>query len=191
MFLALAVSSRWAIEQVAGGSPSWNTGVDYARQLSMAAPSQQNAGRLYRRAGLDLRADLGRLAAEPRVAADPAAVVYLERASCPPEICGSRCSRSTGTGDQISTVAQRQSYGALVRRSGDESLLRQTYVQTAGHCTYTAGEQQVAIDRPRTGYWPDTSPGTLNRLASAADGTAGRYLSYAPPHFNRKHPAGR
>lgn len=195
-YLGQAVSSRRAIEQLAGGNPSWNTGVDYARQLTTAAPSQQNAvRRLYERAGLDLRADLGRLAAEPRVSADPAAVAYLKRGIVFTGDLRIPVLTVNGTGDQISTVAQQQSYGALARQTGNASLLRQTYVRTAGHCTYTTGEQQAAVDRMltrlRTGRWPDTSPGTMNRLAAAADGTPGRYLGYAPPEFNRRYPAGR
>jgi pimeloyl-ACP methyl ester carboxylesterase len=193
-YLGQAVSSRRTIEQLAGGNPSWNTGVGYARQLTMAEPSQQNAvRRLYERAGLDLRADLGRLAAEPRVSADPAAVRYLERGIVFTGDLRIPVLTVNGTGDQISTVAQQQSYGALVRRAGNESLLRQTYVRTAGHCTYTTGEQQAAIDRTltrlRTGHWPDTAPATMNHLATAADGVAGRYLPYAPPRFNRMYPA--
>ncbi len=54
-YLGQAVSSRRTIEQLAGGNPSWNTGVDYARQSAAAAPEQRNAvRRLYERAGLDL-----------------------------------------------------------------------------------------------------------------------------------------
>lgn len=193
-YLGQAVSSRRAIEQLAGGNPSWNTGVDYARQLTMAEPSQQNAvRRLYQRAGLDLRADLGRLAAEPRVSADPAAVRYLERGIVFTGDLRIPVLTVNGTGDQISTVAQQQSYGALVRRAGNASLLRQTYVRTAGHCTYTTGEQQAAIDRMltrlRTGHWPDTAPAATNRSATAADGVPGRYLPYTPPRFNRPFPA--
>lgn len=195
-YLGQAASSRRTIEQLSGGNPSWNTGVDYARQLTMAAPGRRNAvRRLYERAGLDLRADLGRLAAEPRVSADPAAVRYLERGIVFTGALRIPVLTVNGTGDQISTVAQQQSYGALVHRAGNASLLRQTYVRTAGHCTYTTGEQQAAVDRMltrlRTGHWPDTSPDTLNRLAAAADGTRGRYLSYAPERFNRQYPAGR
>jgi pimeloyl-ACP methyl ester carboxylesterase len=195
-YLGQAVSSRRAIEQLAGGNPSWNTGVDYARQLSMAAPGQQNAvRRLYDRAGLDLRADLGTLAAAPRVSADPAAVAYLRRGIVFTGELRIPVLTVNGTGDQISTVAQQQSYGALARQAGDASLLRQTYVHTAGHCTYTTGEQQAAVDRMlvrlRTGHWPDTAPSTLNRSAAAVDGTPGRYLSYSPPQFNRKYPTGR
>ncbi|MEV6621498.1 hypothetical protein AB0M83_41395 [Amycolatopsis sp. NPDC051106] len=193
-YLGQAVSSRRAIEQLAGGNPSWNTGIDYARQLAAAEPSQQNAvRRLYERAGLDLRADLGRLAAEPRVSADPGAVRYLERGIVFTGDLRIPVLTVNGTGDQISTVAQQRSYGALAARAGDASLLRQTYVRTAGHCTYTTGEQQAAIDRMltrlRTGHWPDTAPATLNRLAVAVDGVRGRYLPYTPPRFNRMYPA--
>jgi pimeloyl-ACP methyl ester carboxylesterase len=193
-YLGQAVSSRRAIEQLAGGNPSWNTGIDYTRQLATAEPSQQNAvRRLYERAGLDLRADLGRLAAEPRVPADPGAVAYLRRGIVFTGDLRIPVLTVNGTGDQISTVAQQQSYGALAARAGDASLLRQTYVQTAGHCTYTTGEQQAAIDRMltrlRTGHWPDTAPATLNRLAVAVDGVRGRYLPYTPPRFNRMYPA--
>jgi pimeloyl-ACP methyl ester carboxylesterase len=195
-YLGQAVSSRRTIEQLAGGNPSWNTGVDYARQLAMAAPSQQTAvRRLYERAGLDLRADLGRLAAEPRVSADPAAVAYLERGIVFTGDLRIPVLTVNGTGDQISTVAQQQSYGALVHRAGHAALLRQTYVRTAGHCTYTTGEQQAAVDRMltrlRTGHWPDTAPPAMNALSAAADGGAGRYLSFTPPRFNRSHPAGQ
>jgi pimeloyl-ACP methyl ester carboxylesterase len=193
-YLGQAVSSRRSIEQLAAGNPSWNTGVDYARQLTMAEPSQQNAvRRLYERAGLDLRADLGRLAAAPRVSADPAAVRYLERGIVFTGDLRIPVLTVNGTGDQISTVAQQHSYDALVRRAGNASLLRQTYVRTAGHCTYTTGEQQAAIDRMltrlRTGRWPDTAPRTMNGLAAAADGAPGRYLPYTPPRFNRMYPA--
>ncbi|MET9002015.1 DUF6351 family protein [Amycolatopsis sp. NPDC004169] len=192
-YLGQAVSSRRTIEQLAGGNPSWNTGVDYTRQFALAAPEQRDAvRRLYARAGLDLRADFASLAAAPRVAADPAAVAYLRRGIVFTGELRIPVLTVNGTGDQISTVAQQSSYESLARRTGTASLLRQTYVQTAGHCTYTTGEQQAAIDRMltrlRTGHWPDTSPRTMNALSAAADGTPGRYLAYVPPRFNRPYP---
>lgn len=192
-YLGQAVSSRRAIEQLAGGNPSWNTGVDYARQFALAAPEQRTAvRRLYARAGLDLGADFARLAAAPRVSADPAAVAYLRRGIVFTGELRIPVLTVNGTGDQISTVAQQSSYESLARRAGAESLLRQTYVRTAGHCTYTTGEQQAAIDRVltrlRTGHWPDTSPRTMNTLSTAVDGVPGRYLSYVPPRFNRPYP---
>ncbi|WP_431873775.1 hypothetical protein [Amycolatopsis sacchari] len=191
-YLGQAVSSRRTIEQLAGGNPSWNTGVDYARQLAMAAPEQRNAvRRLYERAGLDLRADLDTLAAAPRVAADPAAVRYLEKGIVFTGQLRLPVLTVNGLGDQISTVAQQQSYGALVRERGNAPLLRQTYVRTAGHCTYTTGEQVAAIDsvlfRLESGHWPDTTPAAMNARSADVDGSPGRYVQYTPPRFNRMY----
>ncbi|WP_051766586.1 alpha/beta hydrolase family protein [Saccharothrix syringae] len=184
-YIGQAMSSRRAIEQLAGGNPSWNTGVDYGRQLALAEPGQQLAvARLYAEAGLDLRADLGRLAAAPRVAADPAAVSYLSAGIVFTGDVRVPVLTVNGLGDQISTVAQQQSYEALARREGNGRLVRQAYVRTAGHCTFTVGEQVAAIDRVwhrlRTGDWPDLSPRAMNGLAGD-----GRYVDYAPPVFNR------
>ncbi|MFD4254560.1 alpha/beta hydrolase family protein [Amycolatopsis thermoflava] len=174
-YIGQAMSSRRQIEQLAGGNPSWNTGVDYARQLGNDPAVRE----LYRRAGLDLGADLARLAAAPRIAADPAAVAYLSRGIVFDGELDIPVLTVNGTGDQISTVAQQQSYGAVVRSAGNGPLLRQTYVQTAGHCTFTADEQETAIevmlDRLRTGHWPSTAPRVMG----------GRYVPYSPPVFNR------
>jgi pimeloyl-ACP methyl ester carboxylesterase len=187
-YLGQAMSSRRTIEQVAGGNPSWNTGIDYARQFARADESQQNAvRRLYASAGLDLGADLRQLAVAPRVSADPAAVSYLEKGIVFTGDLRIPVLTVNGIGDQISTVAQQQSYGELARKEGNDSLLRQTYVQTAGHCTFTVGEQVAAIgqmlDRLRTGHWPDVSPRTMNQLA----GDGSRYIGYTPPKFNRPY----
>ncbi|MCC8249753.1 hypothetical protein [Saccharothrix luteola] len=81
-------------------------------------------------------------------------------------------------------MAQQQSYEALAHREGSGRLVRQTYVRTAGHCTFTVDEQVAAIDRMwqrlRTGAWPDLSPRAMNGLAGD-----GRYVAYVPPVFNR------
>jgi pimeloyl-ACP methyl ester carboxylesterase len=188
-YIGQAMSSRRAIEQLAGGNPSWNTGVDYARQFAQADRAQQNAvSRLYSDAGLDLRTDLRRLAAAPRIAADPAAVSYLAKGIVFTGKLWVPVLTVNAIGDQISTVAQQSSYGRLVLKQGNGSLLRQTYVRTAGHCTFTDGEQVAAIssmlDRLRTGHWPTVSPHAMN--ARAGDG---RYLDYTPPWFNRMYPS--
>jgi pimeloyl-ACP methyl ester carboxylesterase len=189
-YIGQAMSSRRAIEQLAGGNPSWNTGVDYARQFARADRAQRNAVRaLYAGAGLDLRADLARLASAPRLAADPAAVAYLAEGTVFTGELRVPVLTVNAIGDQISTVAQQSSYGRLVLEHGNGSLLRQTYVRTAGHCTFTDGEQVAAIsamlDRLRTGHWPDVTPRAMNERAAG-----GRYLHYVPPRFNRGYPSG-
>jgi pimeloyl-ACP methyl ester carboxylesterase len=187
-YIGQAMSSRRAIEELAGGNPSWNTGVDYTRQLAAADPAQRHAVRaLYADAGLDLNADLRTLAAAPRIEADPAAVTYLAGGIVFTGELRVPVLTVNAIGDQISTVAQQSSYERLVRARGNGALLRQTYVRTVGHCTFTDGEQVAAIsvmvDRLRSGHWPDVSPQVMNHRAGA-----GRYLHYAPPRFNRPYP---
>jgi len=186
-YIGQAMSSRRAIEQVTGGNPSWNTGVDYTRQFAQADESRRDVvRRLYADAGLDLGKDFRQLASAPRIPADPAAVSAFAKGIVFTGELRIPVLTVNGIGDQISTVAQQQSYGELARRRGNAPLLRQTYVRTAGHCTFTVGEQVAAIgsmlDRLRTGHWPDVSPRTMNRQAGD-----GRYLSYTPPRFNRAY----
>ncbi|WP_203904823.1 hypothetical protein [Virgisporangium aliadipatigenens] len=194
-YIGQAMSSRRQIEQVTGGNPSWNVGVDYARQWQAARPEYRDAvRRLYRQAGLDLDADLARLNAAPRTVADPAAVerfaegiVFTGRLRIP-------VLAVSNVGDQISTVAQQQSYEAIVRAHGNGRLLRQSYVESAGHCAFTPAEQVAAIsvmvDRLRGGHWPDTGPRAMNARAAAVvpGGPAGRYIPFAPERFNRPFP---
>ncbi|MFD5825286.1 alpha/beta hydrolase family protein [Lentzea sp. NPDC060358] len=186
-YIGQAMSSRRAIEQVTGGNPSWNTAVDYGRQFALAEPSHQLAVlRLYAEAGLDLVADLRTLAAAPRVAADPAAVARFAEGVVFTGDVRVPVLTVNAIGDQISTVAQQQSYEELARRAGNGALVRQTYVRTAGHCTFTVGEQVAAIEKMRqrlsTGRWPDVSPRALN--AQAGDG---RYVDHTPPRFSRPY----
>src|SRR3569623_65756 len=63
-------------EQRAGGNFSWNTGVDYRAQLASSG-REEFVRYLYRRAGLDLSADLASLNAAPRVGASGPAVAYM------------------------------------------------------------------------------------------------------------------
>lgn len=63
-------------ERRAGGVFSWNTGIDYAAQLELSGRRDLVAA-LYRKAGLDLDADLAKLNAAPRIAAKASAVDYM------------------------------------------------------------------------------------------------------------------
>lgn len=192
-YIGQAMSSRRQIEQLSGGNPSWNTDVDYGRQLSAARPEIQRAVRvLYQQAGLDLQDDLAELNQAPRISADPSAVEYLTRGIVFTGDLRIPVLTVSSIGDQISTVAQQQSYQALVRESGNGRLLRQTYIESAGHCGYTPAEQTAAIvtmmQRLRTGQWPETGPGAMNRRAAAVDpgAAAGRYIAFHPERFNRR-----
>ncbi|MFE0417267.1 alpha/beta hydrolase family protein [Streptomyces tendae] len=192
-YIGQAMSSRRSIETLAGGNPSWNTGVDYARQFASASPEQRRTVReMYSRAGLDVRADLGVLSRAPRIRADPAAVAYLEKGIVFDGDLEIPVLTVNPIGDQISTVAQQQSYGKAARAAGKAALLRQSYVRSVGHCDFTPGEQVAAItamtQRLTSGHWSDSvTPGGLNRLACRAGEVPGRYVHYRPPVFNRPH----
>ncbi|MFS8360546.1 hypothetical protein [Streptomyces sp. CWNU-52B] len=192
-YIGQAMSSRRAIETLAGGNPSWNTGVDYSRQFAAASTEQRRTVReLYARAGLDIRADLRTLARTPRIPAEPSAVEYLEKGIVFDGDLRIPVLTVNPVGDQISTVAQQQSYGLAARKAGKSALLRQSYLDTVGHCTFTPEEQVAAITvmtkRLSTGRWADTAtPRSLNRLTESAQDAPGRYVSYRPPVFNRPY----
>jgi pimeloyl-ACP methyl ester carboxylesterase len=165
------------VEQRAGGNPLWNTGVDYARQL--ARSSQYDVvKRAYRAAGLDLGADLARLAAAPRVAADPHAVRYMYRYGVPLGTTPTPVLSLHTTGDGGAPPDQERWYAEQVRRNGDPSRLRQLYVERGGHCSFSAAEEVTALrtllTRIETGRWPAVSPRRLNAAADEFD-----------PHFHQ------
>ncbi len=193
-YIGQAMSSRRTLMEVVGGNPSWNTGVDYAKQLRKADPALQRTVReLYKAAGLDLRADLKSLADAPRIAADPDAVERFARGIVFDGDLRIPVLTLSGTGDQISTVAQQQWYEETVRRAGANRMLRQTYTETVGHCSFSAAEQQAALrtmfDRLRTGHWPATSAPAMNARAQALNpDRPPRYIHFDPPRFNRPYP---
>jgi pimeloyl-ACP methyl ester carboxylesterase len=189
-YIGQAMSSRHTSTVVFGGMPSWNTGVDYAEQLRKAsAESRHVVAALYKEAGLSLDEDLSTVNAGERVEADPAAV---ERFAASSEFSG-EISVPTVTlnnvGDQISTVAQQQEYEERVRRAGNASLLRQTYVASAGHCNFTAAETlaatQLLLDRLDTGHWRSAVARQMNRAAEDLEMGEARFVMYQPDRFNR------
>ena len=162
---------RAELEARAGGNPSWNTGVDYYRQLARSADLREVVG-LYRAAGLSLRGDLARLENAPRVAADPSAVAYLaQNISFSGHLSVPVLTMHT-TGDGLVIPENEQAYARVVRRAGDSRLLRQVFVSRAGHCAFTPAETitavQTLLQRLATGRWDDEAlePGSLNAAAA-------------------------
>lgn len=86
--VGLGPSARVDLERTAGGNPSWNIGIDYRRQLARSSQTDL-VRRAYRASGLDLRADLDRLAVargSPRTATrSPSCTASASRAG------GRRC----------------------------------------------------------------------------------------------------
>jgi pimeloyl-ACP methyl ester carboxylesterase len=199
---------RAQLEAVAGGNPSWTTGVNYFRQLLKSANLKEVLA-LYHRAHLDLQADLAKLAAAPRVKADPAAVTYLRRNIT---FNGQLGDRNTPVltmhtvGDGLVVPENEWAYENAVANAGNTGLLRQVFVDRAGHCAFTPAETITAVkslvNRLKTGQWNDASltPAKMNARAAALGpkfnvfagpsgpvATPPGFLSYTPPPYPRPY----
>jgi pimeloyl-ACP methyl ester carboxylesterase len=162
-------TGRAGMEAKAGGNPSWNVGVDYRRQL---AHSRDHAmvRKAYADAGLDLNADLAKLAAARRIAPDPKAVGYLYRYGVPRGTAPMPQVSIHTTGDGGAVTDQERWYAGQVRRHGGAADLRQLYVERGAHCSNSAAEEIVMLrtlfTKMSTGRWPDLSPDRLNSAAN-------------------------
>jgi dienelactone hydrolase len=160
-------NARVDLEAKAGGNPSSNVGVDYARQLVDSGLTAQVRD-AYRRAGAeaDLAADLAALAAAPRIAADPAAVDFMERTSVPTGVTQVPTVTIHSVGDGGAVPDQDRWYGELVARRSGPELVRSLYVERGQHCSFSGADEVVALrvllDRLDTGTWPSNRPNRLN-----------------------------
>ncbi|WP_261166416.1 alpha/beta hydrolase [Microbacterium sp. Marseille-Q6965] len=190
-YIGQAMSSRRTSTQIFGGLPSWNTGIDYVEQLRKASPEARRVvADLYAQAGLSLEEDLAAVNAADRYEADPEAVARFAAAY---EFTGD-ISVPTVTlnnvGDQISTVAQQSAYEERVKKAGNASLLRQTYVASAGHCAFSAAETVAAahllLNRLESGRWGGAATAAqMNEAAESLDLGAARFIRFQPDRFNR------
>lgn len=194
-FMATVFSPRYPLEQRAGGNFSWNTGVDYRRELRESGRMPQVRA-LYKSAGLNLDADLAALSAAPRVSADPGAVAYMENYFTPRGALGVPVLTMHERGDNYPTVTQARAYSDVVRRAGNQALLRQAFVDRPGHCRYTGAEFVAAVrtleKRVITGRWTDADAHRLQTLAARLaagnpDLGAAEFVHYTPGRFLRPH----
>lgn len=165
-----AFAFRAELEFRAQGNISWNTGVDYRRQLNHSIGREQVRA-LYEHAGLDLDADLDTLNDAARISADPEAVHYLERNIIfDGEIHIPVLTLHT-TGDGLVVVQNESAYKQVIDEAGNEEFLRRTFVHRAGHCTFTPAETiaavQTLVNRLDTGRWHDVDPNDPNNAATA------------------------
>jgi hypothetical protein len=188
---------RAELEARAGGNPSWNTGVNYVKQLAKSINHREVAA-LYKRAGLSLRKDLKTLNGATRISADPAAVQYLSQNIVFNGSLTMPVLTMHTTGDGLVVVQNEQAYRSVVRRAGNQALLRQTFVHRAGHCAFTPAEQITAantlLTRLSTGKWPSIRPHVLNKAAAALGPTYNVFESSSGlvptrPMFVNYHPA--
>jgi pimeloyl-ACP methyl ester carboxylesterase len=196
-----ALAFRAELEARAGGNVSWNTGVNYVTDLAKSTDLQEVEA-LYGSAGLSLAKDLRTLNSAPRISAKPSAVAYLARyVSFDGEISIPVLTMHT-TGDGLVVPENEQAYRSVVDRDGNGNLLRQIFVNRAGHCAFTPAETitavQTLLNRLSSGHWSGLSPATLNATAASlgaqenvfASGsslvpTAPAFIAYTPARYLR------
>jgi pimeloyl-ACP methyl ester carboxylesterase len=161
---------RAELEARAGGNVSFNTGVDYRKQLEKSRDKDEVFA-LYQTAGLSLDADLDALNATTRIKSDLSAQKYLEKYIIfDGQIHVPVLSMHT-TGDGLVIVENEQAYRKVVDEFGNGRFLRQTFIHRAGHCAFTPAETVTLFgelfDRLETGHWPDLDANELNTAAAS------------------------
>ena len=192
---------RAELEARAGGNPSWNVGVNYASDLAKSADLNEVTA-LYQGAGLSLTRDLRTLNFAPRITANPFAVAYLAKnIAFNGDISIPVLSMHT-TGDGLVVPENEQAYSSVVDRDGNGNLLRQIFVNRAGHCAFTPAETltalQTLLNRLATGTWNFLTPPVLNKEAAelgpqlnvftsggALVATPAAFISYTPAPYLR------
>jgi pimeloyl-ACP methyl ester carboxylesterase len=198
-----AFDLRAELEARASGNPSWNTGVNYFKDLLKSANLKEVLA-LYHAAGLNLDKDLATLAAAPRISADPAAVRYLSQNIIYNGHLNIPVLTMHTTGDGLVVPENEQAYSAAVASAGDSAMLREVFVHRAGHCAFTPAETitaaRVLLNRLSAGQWnaDALTPALMNARAAALGptynvftsngqlvATRPAFLHYAPPPYLR------
>jgi hypothetical protein len=177
-------AARPSIEQSAGGNGSWTLGEDFAKLLEHS-PYRDVVQSLYRKAGLDMKADLKTLTAGARIPADPAAVASLQETSVPTGHLDVPALNLHTIYDHLVPVEQEETYARLVRTSGGNNLLRQAYVDRIGHCNFTAGELVAGVEalgeRVETGRWGSVAePRKLQERAESLGLGEAAFVGFRP-----------
>jgi hypothetical protein len=164
-FLPATMLPRDEQDRIAGGNPSWNTDIDYAAMLERSGQADF-VRKLYAQAGLDLAADLARLAGAPRVAADARAVDYMRRFYAPTGKVGAPVLLMQAIGDPVTLVEMTGDYAQRVRANGGEGMVSVAYLGQAGHCAFkpeqTLGAIEALVRRSEGGQWQVALPGQVD-----------------------------
>jgi len=184
--LKFAFALRAELEARADGNPSWNTGVDYRRQLQNSVDLTEVIA-LYQAAGLNLDEDLETLNQAARITANPASVEYLEQNIIFNGDLHVPVLTMHTSGDGLATNQNENAYMKTVRVAGNSAFLRELFVHRAGHCLLTPAETVTALSnlifRVDTSFWPDLNSDFLNFEARVLGP-----LNVARPSFFRFRP---
>lgn len=159
-------------ERRAGGNFSWNVGIDYRRQLAASGRGAMVRA-MYKKAGLDLDADLARLNAGKRIAADSQAVKWMTAYYTPNARPLVPLLAVQNIGDGVTSPSLQRAYVEAASRI-EPANVRALYVAGSGHCSFDAATIADAIAVIETRIvnrrWPK-SPA--------------RFVDYTPPPMLR------
>jgi len=188
-FAMTIFTPRDDMERRAGGNFSWNTGIDYRKQLAESG-RKTAVERLYQEAGLDLEKDLDTVNAAGRITALPGAVTYFRKNIALNGEIRIPVLTMADQGDDATVISNEDAYLEVVRAAGKQDLLRQTVVHRAGHCVFSSSEQIAALlalqHRIDRGAWEDSAtPAELNRRAASLSLDDAKFIDYQPARFLR------
>ncbi|HEY0754732.1 MAG TPA: hypothetical protein VGD98_12280 [Ktedonobacteraceae bacterium] len=128
----------------AGGNYSWNVGVNYDTQFARSVDRQETIA-LYTQAGLNLQEELETIQKAPRISAQPDAVRYMQKYIVFNGKLNIPVLTMHTIDDPLVFNQVEQAYDSVVDSQGNASLLRQVFVDRAGHCAFTSAENLTAI----------------------------------------------
>lgn len=166
-------------ESRAGGVFSWNTGVNYARQLDRSG-RRPFVEAMYRKAGLSLSRDLATLARAPRISAKPSAVRYMLDNYTPSARPRVPLVSLQAVGDGLTSPSLQRAYAD----AAPPAMMQPLWHKGAGHCRLPPEQVLAAIahleQRIASGKWParptqfvDHTPPPMLRPCLRQEGPSG------------------
>lgn len=166
-------------ESRAGGVFSWNTGVNYARQLDRSG-RRPFVEAMYRKAGLSLSRDLATLARAPRISAKPSAVRYMLDNYTPSARPRVPLVSLQAVGDGLTSPSLQRAYAD----AAPPAMMQPLWHKGAGHCRLPPEQVLAAIahleQRVASGKWParpaqfvDHTPPPMLRPCLRQEGPSG------------------
>ncbi|MER2136898.1 MAG: hypothetical protein ABS909_03450, partial [Arthrobacter sp.] len=185
--IPFVVGSRVSIVTAADGDSGWNKGVDYRALLQQSAQRQQ-VNALYKAAGLELKRDLRTLTSSAGIEPDEEALDWMDRTSTPQGNLQIPVLAMHTLADILAPVEYLEEYEETVREARATPLLRQSFIERTGHCTFTDAERVAAVlamdQRLETGRWANLAePRQLDRLAESLGLGEADFIRYRPAEF--------
>jgi pimeloyl-ACP methyl ester carboxylesterase len=185
--LPTVIERRYTIVNAAGGDSGWTAGVDYSKVLRSSGQRRQ-VEQMYSVAGLDLSKDLSTLTANADIAPGQDGLDWMHRTSTPTGELQVPLLTMHTTVDLLAPVEFQEEYAETIRHAGKNSLLRQAFVDRAGHCNFTVAENIAAIEamnqRLETGNWGAVATtSNLQRTATSLGLDGANFVEFRPNEF--------